>query len=425
MAGKCQSTGMGSWYIYMLLVLFNLTLSAQEGFKLIKNKKRNSIPFELVNNLPVIKVNINGSDFSFLLDTGVNATILFSPDSLTNFNPRAIPVQINGLGPGSALDGFKAAHNIIKVGNAIDRNHELYLIFDPSLNFSPRMGVPINGILGNSFFRDFVVKIDYSRRRIIFYESQQYSYPSCKKCEDIPLNFYDQKPYINLIVADGTTKHKVTLLVDSGSSDALWLFDQGNFIKENPKNYFPDILGLGLSGDISGIRSRIPGLELGKYNLKEVSASFPEPESVRLARKYEERDGSIGGGILSRFNIIFDYAQGNMRLMKNRNFKKAFHYNMSGITLEHSGMDWLIEEFHFSLVPRYVVVDIRENSPAQLAGVQLYDEILSINGKPNYKYKLYELIGLFSSEEGRRITLEIRRGEGNIKVKFYLKDVFQ
>ena len=410
---------------YLLLLFFSLSTNAQEGFELIGNKKRNQIPFELVNNLPVIKVNINGVDYSFLLDTGVNSTILFIPDSLTNFHRKKIPVQISGLGSGSALRGFKTANNILKVGNAIDRNHELYLIYDTTLNFSPRMGIPVNGILGTSFFRNFIVKIDYAGSRIIIYDTEKFSYPKCKKCVDLPLSFYQKKPYVNLLISDGMDWQEITVLLDSGSSDALWLFDMGDFIKENPKNYFEDYLGLGLSGNISGKRSKIPEMEIGNFKLKEVSTSFPEAESVQKAKLYDERDGSIGGGLLSRFNIIFDYANGKMRLEKNRNFKKAFNYNMSGITLEHSGMDWLIEEFRFSLVPRYVVVDVREGSPSQIAGVQVDDEILSINGRPNYSYKLYELIDLFSGEEGKKITMEVKRGEDNIRVKFYLKNVFK
>lgn len=410
---------------FIILTFFGISLSAQEGFKLEGNKKRNYIPFELVNNLPVIKVNINGTDYSFLLDTGVNSTILFIPDSLTDIKRTKIPVQISGLGSGSSLKGFKTANNLIKVGNAVDRSHELYLIYDTTLNFSPRMGIPVNGILGNSFFRNFIVKIDYSANRIIIYDPDKYSYSNCKKCVDLPLNFYQQKPYLNLVISDGINSHEVTLLVDSGSSDALWLFDQGNFIKEDPKNYFEDFLGLGLSGNISGKRSRIPQVEIGDYIMKEVSTSFPESKSIQKARLYDERDGSIGGGLLSRFDIIFDYGNGKIRLDKNRNFKKSFNYNMSGITLEHSGMDWLIEELRFSLVPRYVVVDVREGSPAQVAGVEVGDEILSINGKPNYSYKLYELVSLFSSEEGKKISLEIRRGDDNIRSKFYLKNVFK
>ncbi len=224
----------------------------------------------------------------------------------------------------------------------------------------------------------------------------------------------------------------------------------GEFIKESPKNYFKDFLGLGLSGNIFGKRARIPELIVGNYHLKEVNASFPEEDAIKKARYYEDRDGSVGGGLLSRFTVTFDYGNKLVRFKKNNKFNDPFNYNMSGLTLEHEGMELVKEErgtavnsnranqndsftrssvsitteVHFSLVPKYIVADVREGSPAALEGIQKGDEVISVNGKPCYQYKLFELIELFSSEEGKRIYMETKR-EGNInRVKFFLKSVF-
>src|SRR5690606_30735770 len=146
----------------------------------------------------------------------------------------------------------------------------------------------------------------------------------------------------------------------------------------------------------------------------------------------------------------FDYKNKKIRLKKNHNFNNPFNYNMSGLTLEHEGVELVKEErranvnsnrgnqnenlsrnsisitteFHFSLVPKFVVADVREGSPAALAGVEKGDEVISINGKPCYEYKLYELIEMFSTDEGKRISMELKRGPYFNKVKFFLKSVF-
>ena len=409
---------------YFFICCCSLPIWSQEGFHLKENKRKSRIPFELVNNLPIVKVNINGTDFSFILDTGVKSTLLFSTESVSDFSMNeTVPVQIQGLGSNGSIAALKSKNNKIQVGNAVDNNHELYLILDSSLNFSPRMGVPINGILGNDFFQNFIVKINYSSKKVIIYDPKTYALKECKKCEDLPLDFKGGKPYINLIASDGKTNNDVTLLIDSGSSDVLWLFDEGNYIREQPKNYFQDFLGLGLGGNIFGKRAQITELILGNFHLINVNTSFPEQSATTTARLFEDRSGSLGGGFLSRFDIIFDYGNQIVRFKKNRRFKDPFYYNMSGLTIEHSGMDWLIDDLRFTLVPRFVVVDVREGSPAQLAGVQKDDEVLAINGKPNYRYKLYELIDLFSKEEGYKITLIINRGGVTRKFKFYLQRV--
>ncbi|MGB3343326.1 MAG: aspartyl protease family protein [Aequorivita sp.] len=435
----------------MFLVFTTASFSAQAGFFLQNNKKKAKIPLRLVNNLPIVPVEINGTKLSFILDTGVNSTILFSleeADSIQLF--QTSHVQLQGLGPGGSVAAIKSVGNTVKVGNVLDNDHGLFIIFESVLNFSPRMGIPIHGILGNEFFRNFIVKINYSTQKITVYDPKRYSLKACRKCEDLPLKFVGNKPYINLQVISDHSEREATLLVDSGSSDVLWLFEEEEFIQESPKNYFNDFLGLGLSGNIFGKRARISGLKIGQFLLEEVSASFPEEDAINQARYFQDRDGSVGGGFLSRFTVTFDYGDSLVRFKKNRRFKEPFHYNMSGLTIEHEGMELVrqekqalvnsdrvnmdqaisrnsisvVTEFKFTLVPRYVVVDVRDFSPAAEAGIQKGDEILSINGKPIYQFKLFELIDMFSREEGKRISMEIKRGAYVSKVRFYLKSLF-
>jgi hypothetical protein len=428
-----------------------LSAQAQGGFKLPKKLDKHKMKFELVNNLVVIPVRVNGAKLSFILDTGVSSTILFAFKEVDSVEIKNVkPVKLRGLGAGDPIDALKSVGNRLEIGDAIDTESTLYVIFDEDLNFSPRMGTSINGIIGYDFFKNFVVKTNYISQKLTFYKPETYVPKTCNKCDTFDLSFNNNKPYINIQNTPGTADEELTLLVDSGSSDALWLFDEKNKIDTIQKNYFDDFLGLGLSGNIYGKRSKLAEISIGKFKLSKVKVAFPAPEFLENIRLFKERDGSIGGDLLKRFTVWMNYSENKMTLQKNSNFRAPFYYNMSGLIVEHDGMV-LVNEFekirntsmntieadnHNGMVtirmsalmnqllaPRFVVAEVRKNSPADYAGVIIGDEILTVNGKPSHKYKLHELVAMFTSEEGKIINLQIERNGDKSYKKFRLKKV--
>jgi len=416
-----------------------------------KGKKKDRISFKLVNNLTVVPVEINGKELSFLLDTGVNSTLLFTlnnADSLQMNN--ATPVKIRGLGDGGDIEALKSANNTLKIGDAVDLNHMVYVVFDQNINFSPRMGVPIHGVLGYDFYKDFVVKTDYDSELITIYDPKLYKPKRCRGCETFEINLVKNKPYMKNTISAFGKEHEVTLLIDSGASDAIWLFDEGYGITDTPKNYFSDFLGLGLSGGVYGKRSKVAEVSLGSFAFKDVNVAYPDSLALRNLKITGARNGTLGSDILRRFTVIMDYPSRKITLKKNAFFKMPFHYNMSGLTLEHDGMvpvksikkggaeglkldknDLATSAvnidvnplFTFFLTPKFVVAELRADSPAALAGVQIGDEVLSINGKPFYKWKLTEINTLFSSKIGRKIVLQLGRNGMKLKKRFTLKKV--
>lgn len=441
-----------SYVLSVFALLISLQVNAQSHFTLPDAVSRDKIPFELVNNLVIIPVEINGTELSFLLDTGVNSTLLFSVEELDSLQlNNAQPVKLRGLGQGGSIDAIVSNNNTIKIGKAIDKQHRIYMVLDKKINFSTRMGIPIHGIVGFDLFKDFVVKTDYSSKRLTIYKPDKYRKRKCKNCSDFRLVFHNKKPFITVHIESETRETESLVLIDTGSSDGLWLFDETDFILNNPKNYFDDFLGLGLSGNIFGKRSKIRGLRLNSLRLEGVTTSFPDSNTVRNIRSLPQRKGSLGSEVLRRFTVIMDYRNQTMTLKKNSHFDDPFYYNMAGLTLEHDGLIPVREVDYFKidpvtmtkekreasaifdvyksptlqffLAPKFVVAEVREGSPAAIAGIMKGDEVLSINGKASYKYKLYELISLFSSKAGRTIHMEISRNGINQKKKFVLREV--
>src|SRR5690606_4377201 len=187
--------------IILLLCLFTLSTvaAAQDRFRINNDKGKFILPFDLVNNLVIVPMEINGLELSFLVDTGVDATILFSlgnQDTLDLKNTESI--LLKGLGEDEPIKAMKSSGNEIKLGEAVNKNLVLYLVFDHPLDLSNRMGIPVHGIIGYDLFRDFVVEIDYSGKRLVLYDPNSYETRQCRNCDELDLIFHRNKPYINI-----------------------------------------------------------------------------------------------------------------------------------------------------------------------------------------------------------------------------------
>lgn len=61
-----------------LFLIFSLSINAQDVFQILEDKKKVNIPFRQINNLVFLDLKVNNVDLTFLLDTGVSETLLFS-----------------------------------------------------------------------------------------------------------------------------------------------------------------------------------------------------------------------------------------------------------------------------------------------------------------------------------------------------------
>ena len=428
-----------------------MAFSFGQGQFNLPGKQEDKIKFDLINNLIVLPVQVNGVELSFLLDTGVSKSILFNitnTDSLQMNNIETI--YLRGLGAGETVKALRSKNNFLKIGNAVNVNHEMYVVFDQDINFTPKLGVPVHGIIGYSLFRDFIVEINYKSKYIKLNDPQTYRYKNCKRCQVYDLTFYNKKPYVKGEVTIAKDALPVKLLIDTGSSDALWLFEDEDYgISSKNNSFFYDFLGRGLSGNVYGKRSKISAFRLKDFELQNVNAAFPDSVAIKHAKKMEGRNGSLSAEILKRFNIIFDYSNAKLILKKNSNFNLDFNYNRSGIILEQRGYRLVkesventsvdnygrsnrdnivissVNSFRIGLKPAYTIIEVREGSPAHKAGLLKGDVIVSINGKQAHTLKLQEITYFFRDRVGKTVRLKVERGTTILNKVFQLEDVFK
>ena len=430
--------------ILCFLFIYGLPTLGQEGFIFQKNVDKVEIPFKLINNLIFIPIKVNGIELNFLLDSGVDETLLFSMDDkkeVSFFNVEK--VTLRGLGSEASIEGLKSQNNTLEVPGLKSTGHLLYIILDQSFNLSSHIGIPVNGIIGYHFLKNNLVEINYEKKRITIYDEENKIRKKIeKKFQEIPITIEKLKPYIRGSVIMDTSEIPVKLLVDIGNSDAVWLFQNASELIKVPEKNFEDYLGKGFSGDIEGRRAQIRKFTMSKFEFQDPVVAFPDTISIRNVKMVQDRAGSVGTEVLRRFTVAFDYPNRKMYLKKNGHFNDPFSYNKSGIELQHYGLQWVQEtvrletvplsegtnlmnnfKYKFELKPVYLIANVRKNSTAALSGIQKDDILVSINGVSAYKYSLEKINSLLKSEEERWITLEVERKGEFIKFKFQLLNV--
>lgn len=434
--------------IVFCVISFNL--HSQDGFRFLnRNQKKVRVDFKLINNLIVIPLLINGKKLSFILDTGSNKTIVFNISENDTIGLKNVEkVELQGLGKGSSIEALLSQNNLISLENIQSQDETIYVILKDYFDLSSKMGTTIHGIIGHNLLKNFTVKINYIAKKIDFYESKNNKLKKCQKCAVFPIKIIRGKPFVEAKVQVDSTKDSLTdvnLLIDSGGSDALWLFEESKKEIKTPANNFIDILGEGLSGTIYGKRSRIPLFKIGNFMLQKPTVSFLDSITTLNAMIFKERNGSIGAGILKRFTVWIDYPNKIMMLKRNSNFSEKFNYNMSGLEVVYNGKQLVREaetktftdgynqqlestntvnfvtSFSYKFKPSFIIKSVVKNSPAEKAGLQKDDIILNINGIQAHDFTLGKIIEKFQEKHGKKIKITVERDGQKLKFEFFLK----
>jgi len=441
----------------IFLILFfgicNNITGQGEGFRMMNtHKSYEDIRFQFINNLIIIPIKVNNKKLNFILDSGVNKTIVFNSSKvdtiLSNFEYK---YKLKGLGEGLPVNAIVSKNNLFRINNLIAVNKNVYVILKDDFDLSSKMGITIHGVIGYDIFSDLILRINYKSKKIRFYNPSKYKQKKCSNCEVLPLTIFQKKPYVDVTVklTNNSKKVPIKMLIDSGGSDAIWLFEFSNKNIVTPEKFFTDFLGVGLSGTVYGKRSRISSLGLGKFSLNKPTVSFLDTLSTKDARKFNKRNGSIGTGILKRFTVWFDYPNNRLMLKKNSSFNEVFNYNMSGLEIVYDGKILveeskrnyaelsrgtqdpngnrnsvsLIKNYVYKFKPNFKISNVLEGSPADLAGVMKDDILIKINGNPIYNFQLHEIISIFQEKENKLIRLTLMRNNKKIKTEFNLKKI--
>ena len=302
------------------------------GFALTNGKKRVQIPIEIYNNLVVVPVVLNDAlPLKFILDTGVRTSILTQKTFSDILNlPYSRKYTISGPGGDKLVDAYVTNNVSIDLPGVSGRGHAMLVLAEDYLELRNYLGTDVHGILGYELFSRFIVEIDYQKKLLTLMTPDRFRRRA--KFQTLPMVIEDTKPYIIVpLVLQNGTAIDAKLLMDSGASHGLMLETSSDPRIKVPELTVSSLLGRGLGGEIFGKVGRIKSLKIGTNTLENVVANFPDPNSYIDSLKTGNifRNGALGGEVLSRFTIVFNFPKERIYFKKNAAFKNDFYYKVS------------------------------------------------------------------------------------------------
>ena len=366
-----------------------------------QSQKASRIPIELNGNHVLIQGRVNGSaPLWFTLDTGAAASVI------NTRRARELGLQVSGSGRAQGAGGTVESSRLSGITFSLPGMElkNLTVMSIPLDSLEASAGRSMDVILGAELFQRYVVEVDYAARFVTLYDPQQYVYNGAG--ESLPLKFSNNHPYVRgKIVVPGLQPIEGDFVIDAGSNFGITLvpaFIKARMLMEHvPKTVQTKARGVG--GEFPLSIGRVESLELGRFKLKQPITAFPQTGGF-FAR--EGAAGNIGGLILRRFKVIFDYSRKRMILEPNKNFADAFDFDMSGLGL-------LSDSPQFKLVK---INRIMESSPAAEAGLKIDDLVLEVDGRTASDLTLNKLREMFK-KEGKLYHLKIRRGDETLRVQ--------
>ena len=159
--------------------------------------------------------------------------------------------------------------------------------------------------------------------------------------------------------------------------------------------------------------SRATSFTLGNLSVREPVIYVSQDRGGALASS--EYEGLIGGEVLRRFKVVFDYARGRLILEPNAHYAEPVEYDMSGIRLRGIGLGSRGDDFR-----TFRVYQVLEDSPAAEAGLHEGDVLFAIDGVPAARFTLDEISQMLKVP-GREYKLSFKRGGGTVSVKIKMR----
>jgi len=259
------------------------------------------VPLKTRSGDLLVETRINGSEpLLFKLDSGFGVTTIH-PNRVESLNlERVGHMTIIGIAGEEQADTYAKA--VFDFGGATYGPRRIAsLPSDARRRWRKR-----DGILGEGFFRRFVVEIDVAKQHLRLFEPKTFEYSGSG--EILSVSFKRDTPIIAAtITPQGRAPITGQFEIDTGCDGDLCighefvaanhLLDDGNAAQSDTRR--------GVGGGAEIRTGTLAELKMGRLTVKNPSANF----FLEGSPAGEGQAGHIGLGVLERYKMIFDYSR--------------------------------------------------------------------------------------------------------------------
>jgi len=372
----------------LLSIFLCLTGQTQEILSQGEAKQLTRFPFKMFSGgvmiLQATVGNIRDS-MNFILDTGSGGISLDS-STCAEFNIRTIAsdTTITGIG------------GIRKVPFVFDETLHLPGLDVKHLNFHVNnyevltsvYGEKIDGIIGYSFFSQYIVSVNFDSGYIDVYHPGKMDYPRGGTTlhpvfTSLPIQWLNirerKKTGYNFYFDTGAGL--CFLMSEKYAADSAVLLGRRKPVITQAQ---------GMGGKLQMRLTLVKELKIGPYKFHHVPTYLYQDEYN--VTSFPFIGGLIGNDLLRRFNMIFNYPKREIHLLPNSHFNEKFDYAYTGLGIFYEN-------------GKIVVGDVIPGSPGAKAKILAGDEIFSVANNLSHNIMTYKNLLQVANEEVKIVLL--------------------
>jgi predicted aspartyl protease/Tfp pilus assembly protein PilF len=286
------------------LIEFLRYLGSQQQLYNVSGASQTSVPFEMPNNRPIIKVRINGrkEPLRFVLDTGSGISVI-SDETAKALGIKAVARGGMARAVGGKFEIVYGFLQSMELGEARIENVPVYI------RHFYNDEIPVDGYIGLAVVNKYVTTVDYGKRSFILTRQRpggEGEAAGPTGAIEVPIRI-TSSGFLSGEVQVGGVSRAFNFIIDTGASisvvseKTMQLDEMSGFKHPTRMRVYG---AAGIADDVQTLV--LPRVHLGPHAREKVDVAVLDLEPVNETTGFIQ-SGIIGGNFLRHFRVTFDF----------------------------------------------------------------------------------------------------------------------